>query len=57
MPTFQVSKEKASSLGIEFIPLKIALKETVESLKEKKFVSFWVLVVTLKACKSIYDGE
>ncbi|KAF3452517.1 hypothetical protein FNV43_RR02950 [Rhamnella rubrinervis] len=39
-PTFQVSKEKASSLGIEFIPLKTALKETVESLKEKKFVSF-----------------
>ncbi|KAF3452516.1 hypothetical protein FNV43_RR02949 [Rhamnella rubrinervis] len=40
VPTYQVSKEKASSLGIEFIPLKIGLKETVESLKEKKFVSF-----------------
>jgi nucleoside-diphosphate-sugar epimerase len=40
VPTYQVSKEKTSSLGIEFIPLKIGLKETVESLKEKKFVSF-----------------
>ena len=52
-----MSKEKARSLGIEFIPLKMALKETVESLKEKKFVSFWGLVVTLKAFKSIYGGE
>ncbi|KAK9937029.1 hypothetical protein M0R45_013847 [Rubus argutus] len=35
-----VSKEKAKSLGIEFVPLEISLKETVESLKEKSFVSF-----------------
>ncbi|RYR69608.1 hypothetical protein Ahy_A03g016167 isoform B [Arachis hypogaea] len=27
-PTFQVSKEKAKSLGIEFIPLEVSLKET-----------------------------
>ncbi|XP_022153022.1 cinnamoyl-CoA reductase 1-like [Momordica charantia] len=40
IPTYQVSMEKAKSLGIEFIPLEESLKETVESLKEKKFVSF-----------------
>ncbi|GAB4856023.1 hypothetical protein Ancab_024662 [Ancistrocladus abbreviatus] len=40
MPTFQVSKEKVRSLGIEYIPLKVGLKETVESLKEKNCVSF-----------------
>ncbi|KAK4278706.1 hypothetical protein QN277_016515 [Acacia crassicarpa] len=39
-PTFQVSKEKTKTLGIEFIPLEVSLKETVESLKEKKFVNF-----------------
>ncbi|XP_020214936.1 cinnamoyl-CoA reductase 1 [Cajanus cajan] len=38
--TFQVSKEKIKSLGIEYIPLKISLWETVESLKEKKLVHF-----------------
>ncbi|TYJ26674.1 hypothetical protein E1A91_A07G136400v1 [Gossypium mustelinum] len=38
VPTYQVSKEKAESLGIEFIPLDASLKETVESLKEKGFV-------------------
>ncbi|PON89150.1 NAD(P)-binding domain containing protein [Trema orientale] len=37
MPTYQVSKEKAKSLGIEYIPLETSLKETVESLKEKQF--------------------
>lgn len=36
-PTFQVSKEKTKSLGVEFIPLKVSLKETVDSLKEKNF--------------------
>ncbi|XP_065867222.1 phenylacetaldehyde reductase [Euphorbia lathyris] len=40
VPTYQVSKEKAKSLGIEFISLKVSLKETVESLKEKGFISF-----------------
>ncbi|KAK6937170.1 NAD-dependent epimerase/dehydratase [Dillenia turbinata] len=39
-PTFQVSKEKAKSLGIDFIPLEVSLKETVDSLKEKKFIDF-----------------
>ncbi|XP_020254541.1 cinnamoyl-CoA reductase 1-like [Asparagus officinalis] len=40
MPTYQVSKEKTKGLGIDYIPLKTSLKETVESLKEKGFVSF-----------------
>ncbi|XP_062099370.1 phenylacetaldehyde reductase-like isoform X2 [Humulus lupulus] len=40
VPIFHVSKEKAKSLGIEYIPLETSLKETVESLKEKKFVNF-----------------
>ncbi|KAF1863381.1 hypothetical protein Lal_00031267 [Lupinus albus] len=39
VPTYQVSKEKAKTLGIEFTPLEVSLKETVESLKEKKFVN------------------
>jgi hypothetical protein len=40
MQTFQISKEKAKTLGIEFIPLEVSLKEIIESLKEKKFVNF-----------------
>ncbi|KAG9459628.1 hypothetical protein H6P81_004136 [Aristolochia fimbriata] len=40
VPTYQISKERAKSLGIEFIPLEVGLKDTVESLKEKNFVSF-----------------
>ncbi|KAI9078245.1 hypothetical protein K1719_039747 [Acacia pycnantha] len=40
VPTYQVSKEKTKTLGIEFIPLEVSLKETVESLKEKNFVNF-----------------
>lgn len=40
VPTYHVSKEKAESLGIEFISLDVSLKETVESLKEKGFVNF-----------------
>ncbi|XP_042483020.1 phenylacetaldehyde reductase-like [Macadamia integrifolia] len=39
VPTYQVSKEKANGLGINFIPLEESLKETVESLKEKGFFS------------------
>ncbi|KAK6119770.1 hypothetical protein DH2020_046492 [Rehmannia glutinosa] len=37
MSTYQVSKERAKSLGVEFTPFKESLKETVESLKEKNF--------------------
>ncbi|KAI9078254.1 hypothetical protein K1719_039756 [Acacia pycnantha] len=41
VPTYQVSKEKARTLGIdEFIPLEVSLKETVESLKEKQLFKF-----------------
>ncbi|KAL8159431.1 hypothetical protein V2J09_000972 [Rumex salicifolius] len=40
MTTFQVSKERVKcSLGMDFIPLKTGLKDTVESLKEKKFIT------------------
>ncbi|XP_060670887.1 phenylacetaldehyde reductase-like [Ziziphus jujuba] len=37
LPIYQVSKEKAKSLGVNFIPFEVSLKDTVESLKEKGF--------------------
>lgn len=37
-PTFQVSREKAKALGVEFTPLEVTLKDTVECLKAKGFV-------------------
>lgn len=37
VPIYNVSKEKAKTLGISFIPLDVSIKETIESLKEKKF--------------------
>jgi len=40
MQTFQVSKEKAKTLGVEFIPLEVSLREIVESFKEKEFANF-----------------
>ncbi|CAK9160511.1 unnamed protein product [Ilex paraguariensis] len=40
VPPYQVSKERAKNLGIDFLPLEVSLKATVESLKEKKFLSF-----------------
>ncbi|KAF9601749.1 hypothetical protein IFM89_022863 [Coptis chinensis] len=39
-PTYTVSKEKTESLGIVFTPLEVSLKDIVESLREKKFISF-----------------
>ncbi|XP_042491718.1 phenylacetaldehyde reductase-like isoform X2 [Macadamia integrifolia] len=39
VPTYQVSQEKAKSLGINFIPLEVSLKETVKSLKDKGFLN------------------
>ncbi|KAL6977726.1 hypothetical protein U1Q18_026515 [Sarracenia purpurea var. burkii] len=39
-PLYQVSKNKAESLGISFTPLELSLKDTVESLKEKNILSF-----------------
>ncbi|XP_010519769.1 PREDICTED: cinnamoyl-CoA reductase 1-like [Tarenaya hassleriana] len=38
VPTYQVSKERAKSLGIDYIPLKVSIQETVESLKGKGFL-------------------
>uniref|UniRef100_A0ACD5W2S5 Uncharacterized protein n=1 Tax=Avena sativa TaxID=4498 RepID=A0ACD5W2S5_AVESA len=40
VPTYQVSKDKIRSLGMELIPLDTSIKETVESLKEKGFFTF-----------------
>ncbi|KAH7679259.1 Cinnamyl-alcohol dehydrogenase protein [Dioscorea alata] len=39
-PRHQVSDKKARSLGLDFIPFETSLKEVIESLKEKGFVSF-----------------
>ncbi|CAA3032556.1 cinnamoyl- reductase 1-like [Olea europaea subsp. europaea] len=39
-PPYQISKERARSLGVNFTPLEITLKDTVENLKEKNFLSF-----------------
>ncbi|GAB2218391.1 hypothetical protein Droror1_Dr00001614 [Drosera rotundifolia] len=36
--TFQVSKEKVKSLGIEYIPLRECLKDTVNSLKDNSLL-------------------
>jgi hypothetical protein len=38
-PTYEVSKDKARSLGLDFIPLEQSIKEAIESLKEKGFVT------------------
>ena len=43
MLTFKVSQEKARSLGINFIPLEVSLKDMIESLKEKGLLSFWIM--------------
>ncbi|XP_024022046.1 cinnamoyl-CoA reductase 1-like [Morus notabilis] len=40
LPKYQVSKEKAKSLGINFTPLEVSLRDTVESFKEKGFLNF-----------------
>ncbi|GMI66983.1 hypothetical protein like AT5G19440 [Hibiscus trionum] len=36
---FRISQEKAKSLGLSFIPWGVSLRETIESLKEKGFLS------------------
>ncbi|XP_074314864.1 phenylacetaldehyde reductase-like [Silene latifolia] len=38
-PTYQISKDKARSLGIEYIPLRETLKEAVDFLIEKKLIT------------------
>ncbi|KAK9036034.1 hypothetical protein V6N11_078055 [Hibiscus sabdariffa] len=42
---FRISQEKAKSLGLSFIPWDASLRETIESLKEKGFLSIWILIV------------
>ncbi|KAL7605098.1 hypothetical protein Lser_V15G15619 [Lactuca serriola] len=37
---YTVSRAKAEILGVEFTPLEVSIKDTVESLKEKNFLSF-----------------
>ncbi|XP_057810812.1 phenylacetaldehyde reductase-like isoform X2 [Salvia miltiorrhiza] len=39
-PIGKVSKKKAESLGVSFMSMEVSLKDTVESLKEKKFLNF-----------------
>uniref|UniRef100_A0A7N2RE25 NAD-dependent epimerase/dehydratase domain-containing protein n=1 Tax=Quercus lobata TaxID=97700 RepID=A0A7N2RE25_QUELO len=39
VPIYLVSKERAESLGLNFTPVEVSLKDTVESLKEKNFLS------------------
>ncbi|XP_040372442.1 phenylacetaldehyde reductase isoform X2 [Rosa chinensis] len=36
-PTYQVSNERAQTLGVKYTPLELSLKDTVESLKDKNF--------------------
>ncbi|KAL0429501.1 UNVERIFIED_CONTAM: Tetraketide alpha-pyrone reductase 1 [Sesamum radiatum] len=38
-PIYQFSKKKAESLGIKFMPLEVSFKDTLESLKEKNFLT------------------
>ncbi|XP_019151103.1 PREDICTED: cinnamoyl-CoA reductase 1-like [Ipomoea nil] len=40
VPIFKVSQEKVKSLGINFTSLEVSLKDTIECLKEKNFLSF-----------------
>ncbi|KAL4360852.1 hypothetical protein GQ457_04G033020 [Hibiscus cannabinus] len=39
-PVFQISNEKAKGLGVSFIAWNVSLWETIESFKEKGFLSF-----------------
>lgn len=40
---YEVSKEKAKSLGINFIPLEVSVVDTIECLKDKGFLGVWIL--------------
>ncbi|XP_056164336.1 phenylacetaldehyde reductase-like [Syzygium oleosum] len=40
VPTHRISREKVKGLGVNFTPLEVSLRDTVESLKEKGFLSF-----------------
>ncbi|KAE8038280.1 hypothetical protein FH972_010805 [Carpinus fangiana] len=39
LPVYKVSQDKAKSLGISFTPLEVTLGDTIESLKEKGFLT------------------
>lgn len=39
-PTYHVSEERAKSLGINYMPWELSVKDTIESLKEKGFLHF-----------------
>ncbi|CAN0862388.1 Phenylacetaldehyde reductase [Linum grandiflorum] len=39
-PTCKVSQEKAKALGVNFTPLEVSLRDTMECLKEKGFLRF-----------------
>ena len=39
LPTHKISQDKAKSLGISFTPLEVTLGDTIESLKEKGFLT------------------
>nr|XP_043625818.1 uncharacterized protein LOC122597268 [Erigeron canadensis] len=47
---FSISRAKAESLGVEFTPLEITIKDTVESLKEKNLLNF-LYPATAPVCK------
>ncbi|XP_061996351.1 phenylacetaldehyde reductase-like isoform X2 [Rosa rugosa] len=37
-PEYQISQEKAKSLGLDFLPFEVSLRDTIECLKEKGFL-------------------
>ncbi|KAG8646264.1 phenylacetaldehyde reductase-like [Manihot esculenta] len=39
VPEYEISKEKAKALGIIFTPLEVTVKDTIESLKEKGYLT------------------
>ncbi|CAN0860248.1 Phenylacetaldehyde reductase [Linum grandiflorum] len=39
LPEIQISHETAKSLGVSFMSLEVSLKDTIESLKEKGYLS------------------
>jgi hypothetical protein len=39
VPVYKISQDKAKSLGISFTPLEVSIGDTIESLKEKGFLT------------------
>lgn len=37
---YQVSQERAKSLGIDFMPLEVSIKDTVESFRDNNLITF-----------------